>query len=53
MAGCLVKILENDLLREKLGAGGRETALQFSPEKIADRWEAIYRSAIDQYGKKL
>jgi len=46
LAERLIKILEDPKLQKKLGDGGRKTALQFSPEKIADRWEAIYSSII-------
>jgi 1,2-diacylglycerol 3-alpha-glucosyltransferase len=51
LAKRLIEILKNPALQKKLGAGGRQTALQFSPSKIADRWEAIYREAIAQYGE--
>lgn len=49
LADRLVTILKDPALEKKLGEGGRKTALQFSPEKIADRWEAIYREAIADY----
>ena len=51
LAKRLIAILEDPALEKKLGAGGRKTALQFSPAKIADRWEAIYRGAIESYNK--
>lgn len=52
LAKQLIAILKNPALEKKLGEGGRKTALQFSPEKIADRWEQIYREAIENHGKR-
>lgn len=52
LAEKLFTVLKSAALEKKLGAGGRKTALQFSPEKIADRWEAIYRGAIEEYKKE-
>ncbi|HVO28388.1 MAG TPA: glycosyltransferase, partial [Candidatus Paceibacterota bacterium] len=52
LAERLVAVLKDPALEARLGAGGRKKALQFSPPKIADRWEAIYRDAIGQYRTK-
>jgi 1,2-diacylglycerol 3-alpha-glucosyltransferase len=52
LAKQLVAILKDAKLEATLGAGGRKTALQFSPERIADRWEAIYRAAIDRHKER-
>ncbi len=52
LAERLVAVLKDPKLEATLGAGGRKTALQFSPERIADRWEAIYRAAIDRHGER-
>jgi len=46
LAARLVEILESPALEKKLGEGGRKTALQFSPDAIANRWETIYQDAI-------
>lgn len=52
LAERLIAILKDPALEKKLGAGGRQTALQFSPSKIADRWEEIYREAIESYAAR-
>ncbi len=52
LAERLVAVLKDPKLEDKLGAGGRKTALQYSPEKIADRWEAIYHAAIDRHSER-
>jgi 1,2-diacylglycerol 3-alpha-glucosyltransferase len=52
LAERLTAVLKDAKLEAKLGAGGRKTALQFSPERIADRWEVIYRNAIEQHRAK-
>lgn len=49
LAKRLIEILKDPALQKKLGNGGRKEALQYSPEKIADRWEKIYSEAIEQY----
>lgn len=53
LAEKLIAVLEDPALEKKLGEGGRKTALQFSPEAIATRWETIYRNAIAQYHKAV
>jgi len=50
LAAKIILILKNPALQKKLGAGGRATALKFSPPEIAKRWESIYRQAIEKHG---
>ncbi len=38
-------LLQDDVLRTKMGAAAMEFAKKFSPGKIADEWEQIYREA--------
>ena len=38
-------LLQDDALRAKMGIAAVEFAKKFSPEKIADEWERIYRQA--------
>jgi glycosyltransferase involved in cell wall biosynthesis len=45
LAERIIALFEDDGLRKKLGAGGRASALQYSPAAIADRWEKIYAEA--------
>jgi glycosyltransferase involved in cell wall biosynthesis len=45
LADRIIKLFKNEPLREKLGAGGRASALHYSPAAIADRWEKIYAEA--------
>ena len=45
LADRIIELFKNDPLRKKLGAGGRASALQYSPAAIADRWEKIYAEA--------
>jgi len=52
LAERLAAILKDPALEARLGAGGRATALQFSPAKIADQWEVIYEDAITRFDKK-
>lgn len=49
LAARLIEILKSPTLQKKLGAGGRATALRFSPPEIAKRWEGIYEEAIARY----
>ncbi len=51
LAARIIQILKNPQLQKTLGAGGRKTALRYSPPEIAKRWEAIYAEAIKNYGK--
>jgi 1,2-diacylglycerol 3-alpha-glucosyltransferase len=46
LAERLIEILKNPQLQKNLGAGGRATALRYSPPEIATRWEEIYTEAI-------
>ncbi len=45
LADRIVELFKSESLRKKLGAGGRASALQYSPAAIADRWEKIYAEA--------
>lgn len=46
LANRIIQLFKDEPLRKKLGAGGRASALQYSPAAIADRWEKIYAEAI-------
>lgn len=48
LADKLLQLLENPNLAAELGAGGRKNAEQYSVAHIAERWEAIYTSAISK-----
>jgi glycosyltransferase involved in cell wall biosynthesis len=45
LAERIVQILKSEPLQAKLGAGGRATALKYSPPAIAEQWEKIYQDA--------
>jgi glycosyltransferase involved in cell wall biosynthesis len=47
LATRIIELFKNEDLRKKLGAGGRASALQYSPAAIADRWEKIYSEAAE------
>ena len=44
-----IEILRDQKLQKRLGSGGRETALRFSPPEIAEKWERIYEEVIRKY----
>ncbi|MGC9610798.1 MAG: glycosyltransferase [Minisyncoccia bacterium] len=44
-------ILTDDILRKKLGAGGKESVGKFRVENIAKEWENIYVKAIKNHEK--
>ncbi|HEX4104096.1 MAG TPA: glycosyltransferase [Candidatus Paceibacterota bacterium] len=52
MAEKLIYLLKNPGVAQKLGAGARTYAEQFSEPKIADQWEAIYASVIKSYNER-
>ncbi|MBI4095107.1 MAG: glycosyltransferase [Candidatus Liptonbacteria bacterium] len=43
-------LMGNPALRESLGKGAHASVQNFSPEKIAARWETIYDNAIKNFG---
>ncbi len=47
----LIYLLKNPNIAEKLGAGGRAYAEQFSEDAITTQWEAIYEKTIKDYNK--
>lgn len=47
----IVYLLQNPTLAEKLGAGGRTYAKQFSEDAITSKWEVIYEKTIKDYNK--
>lgn len=52
MAERVVFLLERPAIAEKLGAGARAYAEQFSEEAIAGKWEYIYENVIKDYNKE-
>lgn len=49
MAEASIRVLSDDLVRERLGRRGREIAVsRFATEKIIPQYEALYRSVIEE-----
>lgn len=53
LAQKIVHLKEHSALRKSLGKAGRELAVQFSPQNIADLWEQIYEEALSAYNRKI
>ncbi|MDB5224441.1 MAG: hypothetical protein JWO43_63 [Candidatus Adlerbacteria bacterium] len=47
LADKLTKLLREDTLRHDMGTAAQAFVQRFTPEKIAQKWEEIYRSAIE------
>jgi len=46
LAGALVRLLEDQPLRDRLRAGGRQTCLPFTPARMASETLAVYRNVL-------
>jgi glycosyltransferase involved in cell wall biosynthesis len=47
-----IYLFTHPAIAKKLGAGARTYAEEFSEEKIAERWEEIYKTTINDYNKE-
>jgi glycosyltransferase involved in cell wall biosynthesis len=46
LAGALVRLLGDQALRDRLRAGGRQTALRFTPARMANETLGVYRRVL-------
>ncbi len=51
LAEKLKLLLDDDALRERMGAAAHAFVKKLAPEKIADEWEQIYASAIAEHSR--
>lgn len=51
LAEKIIYLFSNKEEMERLGKGGRKFVEDFAPEKIASKWEGIYRKVLDDFVK--
>ena len=48
LKNALLKVMTDDVLREKLSSNGVEEAERFTEQKIMDRWECLFKEVLKE-----
>ena len=52
LAGAIVRLIEDESLRQRLGDAAGEVVERFSPERFAQQWDEVLQAVLQPPGSK-